>query len=159
MPKISRVFFLKCIKSTRRGRAGTQGSSRPTKTRWADSAASHSRLMAKARMTHIPTGMSVQVTSERSQLQNKEKALEMLRGKLYQLREEAQMKESRGLSAGASTKIEWGSQISSYVLHPYQLVKDHRTEHERRDVERVLEGDIQSFLDAEKNLEAATSVV
>ncbi|OGG48883.1 hypothetical protein A2704_01465 [Candidatus Kaiserbacteria bacterium RIFCSPHIGHO2_01_FULL_54_36b] len=111
------------------------------------------------RMTHIPTGMSVQVTSERSQLQNKEKALEMLRGKLYQLREEAQMKESRGLSAGASTKIEWGSQIRSYVLHPYQLVKDHRTEHERRDVERVLEGDIQSFLDAEKNLEAATSVV
>jgi len=111
------------------------------------------------RMTHIPTGMSVQVTSERSQLQNKEKALEMLRGKLYQLREEAQMKESRGLSAGASTKIEWGSQIRSYVLHPYQLVKDHRTEHERRDVERVLEGDIQSFIDAEKNLDAATSVV
>ena len=102
--------------------------------------------------------MSVQVTSERSQLQNKEKALEMLRGKLYQLREEAQMKESRGLSAGASTKIEWGSQIRSYVLHPYQLVKDHRTEHERRDVERVLEGDIQSFIDAEKNLDAATSV-
>ena len=111
------------------------------------------------RMTHIPTGMSVQVTSERSQLQNKEKALEMLRGKLYQLREEAQMKESRGLSAGASTKIEWGSQIRSYVLHPYQLVKDHRTEHERRDVERVLEGDIQSFIDAEKNLDATTSVV
>lgn len=111
------------------------------------------------RMTHIPTGMSVQVTSERSQLQNKEKALEMLRGKLYRLREEAQMKESRGLSAGASTKIEWGSQIRSYVLHPYQLVKDHRTEHERRDVEKVLDGDIQSFIDAAKNLDAATSVV
>jgi len=104
------------------------------------------------RMTHIPTGMSVQVTSERSQLQNKEKALEMLRGKLYQLREEAQTKESRGLSTGASTKIEWGSQIRSYVLHPYQLVKDHRTEHERRDVERVLEGDIQSFIDAGKEV-------
>lgn len=104
------------------------------------------------RMTHIPTGMSVQVTSERSQLQNREKALEMLRGKLFQLREEAQIKESRGLSAGASTKIEWGSQIRSYVLHPYQLVKDHRTLHERRDVERVLEGDIQSFIDEEKSL-------
>ena len=111
------------------------------------------------RMTHIPTGMSVQVTSERSQLQNKEKALEMLRGKLYQLREEAQMKESRGLSAGASTKIEWGSQIRSYVLHPYQLVKDHRTEYEERNVEKVFNGNIQGFVDAEKNLEAAASVV
>ena len=102
------------------------------------------------RMTHIPTGISVQVTSERSQLQNKEKALEMLRGKLYQLREEAQMKESRGLSAGASTKIEWGSQIRSYVLHPYQLVKDHRTEHEERNVQKVFDGNIQGFIDAER---------
>jgi len=102
------------------------------------------------RMTHIPTGMSVQVTSERSQLQNKEKALEMLRGKLYQLREEAQMKESRGLSAGASTKIEWGSQIRSYVLHPYQMVKDHRTEHEERNVQKVFDGNIQGFIDAER---------
>ena len=102
------------------------------------------------RMTHIPTGMSVQVTSERSQLQNKEKALEMLRGKLYQLREEAQTKESRGLSAGASTKIEWGSQIRSYVLHPYQMVKDHRTEHEERNVQKVFDGNIQGFIDAER---------
>ena len=102
------------------------------------------------RMTHIPTGISVQVTSERSQLQNKEKALEMLRGKLYQLREEAQTKESRGLSAGASTKIEWGSQIRSYVLHPYQMVKDHRTEHEERNVQKVFDGNIQGFIDAER---------
>lgn len=105
------------------------------------------------RMTHTPTGFAVQVTSERSQAQNREKALEMIRGKLFQMREAAQLAESRGLSAGASTKIEWGSQIRSYVLHPYQLVKDHRTEHERRDVERVLGGDIQSFIDAEKGLE------
>lgn len=102
------------------------------------------------RMTHTPSGLSVHVTSERSQAQNREKALEMLRGKLFALKQEAQEKESRGLSAGASTKIEWGSQIRSYVLHPYQLVKDHRTDHERRDVEKVLEGDIQSFIDAEK---------
>jgi peptide chain release factor 2 len=106
------------------------------------------------RMLHTPTGLSVHVTSERSQAQNKEKALELLRGKLYTLREAAQMAESRGLSAGASTKIEWGSQIRSYVLHPYQLVKDHRTEHERRDVDRVLEGDIQSFIDASKSLDS-----
>ncbi len=107
------------------------------------------------RMTHKPSGISVHVTSERSQLQNKDKALEMIRGKLFLMQEAAQKKESRGLSAGASTKIEWGSQIRSYVLHPYQLVKDHRTEHERRDVERVLEGDIQSFIDAEKDLDAS----
>ncbi|KKW23925.1 MAG: Peptide chain release factor 2 [Candidatus Kaiserbacteria bacterium GW2011_GWB1_52_6] len=104
------------------------------------------------RMTHTPSGISVHVTSERSQVQNKEKALEMIRGKLYRMREDAQEKESRGLSTGASTKIEWGSQIRSYVLHPYQMVKDHRTDHERRDVGRVLEGDIQSFIDAEKTL-------
>ena len=111
------------------------------------------------RMSHKPTGVSVHVTSERSQAQNREKALEMLRGKLFKIREGAQELESRGLSAGASTKIEWGSQIRSYVLHPYQLVKDHRTEHERRDVESVLEGDIQSFIEAEKGLEAAAKEV
>ena len=100
--------------------------------------------------THIPTGFHVHVTSERSQAQNKEKALEMLRGKLFQMREEAARLESRGLAAASTSKIEWGSQIRSYVLHPYQLVKDHRTEHERHDVDNVLEGDIQSFIDAEK---------
>jgi len=111
------------------------------------------------RMTHKPTGFAVQVTSERSQAQNREKALEMIRGKLFQMREAAQASESRGLSAGASTKIEWGSQIRSYVLHPYQMVKDHRTDHERRDIERVLNGDIQSFIDEEKNLDSATPAV
>lgn len=111
------------------------------------------------RMTHKPSGFSVHVTSERSQAQNREKALEMIRGKLYRLREEQQLAESRGLSVAATTKIEWGSQIRSYVLHPYQLVKDHRSEHERRDVESVLEGDIQSFIDAEKNLGSAAEKV
>jgi peptide chain release factor 2 len=111
------------------------------------------------RMTHVPTGISVHVTSERSQAQNREKALEMIRGKLFQIREDAAEKESRGLSAGASTKIEWGSQIRSYVLHPYQLVKDHRTDHEERNVEKVLEGDIQGFIDAEKGLDASKGAV
>ncbi len=111
------------------------------------------------RMTHTPTGISVHVTSERSQAQNKEKALEMIRGKLFQMKEAAQAQESRGLSSGASTKIEWGSQIRSYVLHPYQLVKDHRTDHERRDIEKVLGGDIQSFVDAEKDLDASANRV
>ena len=111
------------------------------------------------RMTHRPTGLSVHVTSERSQAQNREKALEMLRGKLYRMREEVVQKEARGLSAGASTKIEWGSQIRSYVLHPYQLVKDHRTDHEERNVEKVLEGGIQPFLDAEKDLDERSGAV
>ncbi len=105
------------------------------------------------RMTHRPTGISVHVTSERSQVQNKEKALEMIRGKLFQMKQEAQLRESRGLSVASSTKIEWGSQIRSYVLHPYQLVKDHRTNHEERNVDKVLEGSIQPFIDAEKDLE------
>lgn len=106
------------------------------------------------RATHVPTGLTVHVTSERSQADNRQKALELLRGKLFSMRAEAARAQARGLSAGVSTKIEWGSQIRSYVLHPYQLVKDHRTEAERRDVERVLSGDIQSFIDAEKILDA-----
>jgi len=104
---------------------------------------------------HKPTGLRVHVTSERSQVANKEKALEMLRGKLFQLRQEAAQKEERGLSTGATTKIEWGSQIRSYVLHPYQMVKDHRTDHEERNVDKVLGGDIQGFIDAEKSLDSA----
>lgn len=102
--------------------------------------------------THKPSGIHVHVTSERSQAQNKDKAIELIRSKLFALKEAEAASAARGLSAGASTKIEWGSQIRSYVLHPYQLVKDHRTEHERRDIEHVLEGDIQSFIDAEKEL-------
>lgn len=101
---------------------------------------------------HVPTGLRVHMTSERSQAQNKEKALELLRGKVWELKQKQQEVEARGYSTGASTKIEWGSQIRSYVLHPYQLVKDHRNEHERRDVEAVLEGDIQSFIDAQASL-------
>lgn len=103
------------------------------------------------RMTHIPSGISVHVTSERSQLSNREKALEMIRGKLFKMREEAAERESRGLSTGATTKIEWGSQIRSYVLHPYQLVKDHRTDLEIRDVEKVLDGGIEAFIVAMKH--------
>lgn len=100
------------------------------------------------RLTHTPTGITVHVTSERSQAQNREKAFEMLRGKLIKRQEEDREREAKGLSKTAGTAIEWGSQIRSYVLHPYQLVKDHRTDAERRDIEAVLEGDIQSFIDA-----------
>lgn len=106
------------------------------------------------RMTHTPTGISVHVTSERGQSQNRDKALEMIRGKLFKMREEAQTKESRGFSVAATTKIEWGSQIRSYVLHPYKLVKDHRTEYEEHDTDKVLDGNIQGFIDAAQRAES-----
>jgi peptide chain release factor 2 len=111
------------------------------------------KVETAVRMTHKPTGITVLVTSERSQQQNREKALEILRGKLFRKREEDRAAEERGLSVSATTAIEWGSQIRSYVLHPYQMVKDHRTDVEIRTVEKVLDGDIQAFIDAEKKLE------
>jgi peptide chain release factor 2 len=99
------------------------------------------------RATHRPTGFTVHVTTERSQAQNKEKALEMLRGKLFKKQEGDRARQARGLALSSTTSIEWGNQIRSYVLHPYQMVKDHRTEHEVRDIEKVLGGDIQTFID------------
>jgi peptide chain release factor 2 len=105
------------------------------------------------RIVHKETGISVHVESERSQAQNKEKAMELLKGKLFKKREEDQKLQEKGLSVSKTTSIEWGSQIRSYVLHPYKMVKDHRTGVEIRDVEKVLYGDIGEFIDAEINLE------
>ena len=99
------------------------------------------------RMTHIPTNISVHVSSERSQQQNREKAKQLLAGKVFAFTDAQEQRELAGQSIEKDIKIEWGSQIRSYVLHPYQLVKDHRTNTEIRDVTRVLEGDIQVFLD------------
>lgn len=105
------------------------------------------------RIVHLPTNISVHVTSERSQEQNKEKALEMLKGKIYKKLEEEKAKEKEGFSISKSTEIEWGSQIRSYVLHPYKMVKDHRTEIEIRDVDSVLlDGEIDAFVEAEMKL-------
>lgn len=100
------------------------------------------------RATHVPTGISVHVSSERSQQANRDKAMALLRGKLATKLEEAHAKELRELSTAADTAIEWGNQIRSYVLHPYKLVKDHRTNLEIRDPERILDGDLDSFIDA-----------
>jgi peptide chain release factor 2 len=111
------------------------------------------KVETAVRMTHKPTGMTVHVTSERSQERNREKALEILRGKLYRKQEEDRQKEERGLSVSKDVKIEWGSQIRSYVLHPYKKVKDHRTDVETSDVDAVLDGDIQLFVDAEQEVE------
>lgn len=99
------------------------------------------------RITHIPTNLSVHVSTERSQIQNRELALSLLSGKLYAFEQAQRERELKGLSIEKSVKIEWGSQIRSYVLHPYQLVKDHRNNLEVRNVDKVLGGDIQVFLD------------
>ncbi len=104
------------------------------------------------RLVHLPTKISVHVSSERSQQQNKEKALALLAGKIFAFREAQRERELKGLSVEKSVKIEWGSQIRSYVLHPYQLVKDHRTNVEVRDIDRVFAGDIDVFIEAEQQL-------
>jgi peptide chain release factor 2 len=97
------------------------------------------------RITHKPTGIVVTCQNERSQLQNKENALKVLRGRLYQIKLEEQEKQIAKLK-GEFQKIEWGSQIHSYVLHPYQMVKDHRTDYEEGNTQAVLDGDIDGFI-------------
>lgn len=104
------------------------------------------------RMVHLPTNISVNVSSERSQQQNKERAYALLAGKVFAFREAQHKRELQGLSIEKTLKIEWGSQIRSYVLHPYQMVKDHRTNTETAKIDAVLNGDIQLFLDAAQNL-------
>ncbi|MCD5380983.1 MAG: PCRF domain-containing protein [Candidatus Pacebacteria bacterium] len=103
------------------------------------------------RIVHTPTNISVNISSERTQQMNREKAMSLLTGKIFVFEEAQRQRELQGLSIEKTVKIEWGSQIRSYVLHPYQLVKDHRTSTEVRNVEQVLGGDIQTFIDAELN--------
>ena len=104
------------------------------------------------RITHIPTGIVVQCQNQRSQAQNRENAMKVLRGKLYEALEIERQKELDDLR-GDYVKAEWGSQIRSYILHPYQLVKDHRTLHEIGNTQSVLDGDLddlmQTFLRAD----------
>jgi peptide chain release factor 2 len=104
------------------------------------------------RIHHIPTGISVRSASERSQLQNKEKALEILKGKLFKLKEDEKKAAEHGTHISKSTSIEWGSQIRSYVFHPYKMIKDHRTNVETANIDKVLEGDLEEFIEAERNL-------
>ena len=104
------------------------------------------------RVVHIPTNLAVHVESERSQAQNKERALAMLEAKLYKLQDEERKAKEKGMYVSKTTSIEWGSQIRSYVLHPYKMVKDHRTDVEVRDVDKVLNGDLDEFIEAERGL-------
>ena len=98
------------------------------------------------RVTHIPTGTVVAIQNERSQIQNRETALKILRGKLTQMKLEQHAETLADLRAGESAS--WGAQIRNYVLHPYTMVKDTRTKHENRDVQGVLDGSIDEFIDA-----------
>jgi peptide chain release factor 2 len=104
------------------------------------------------RIVHKPSGISVHVTTERSQGQNKEKAITIIRGRLLKKKEDDMKAKEKGLSTTAQVSVEWGSQIRSYVLHPYKMVKDHRTDYETSSVDDVLEGGIEGFLEAESNL-------
>jgi peptide chain release factor 2 len=99
------------------------------------------------RLTHIPTGLVVTCQNERSLVQNKENALRVLKARLLQMKQEAQEEQLSELR-GEYTKAEWGSQIRSYVLHPYQLVKDHRTDFEIGNTQAVLDGEIDPFIEA-----------
>jgi peptide chain release factor 2 len=97
------------------------------------------------RMTHTPTNISVHVSTERSQQQNRERALTLLAGRVFAFKEAQRKRELQGLSVEKTLKIEWGSQIRSYVLHPYQMVKDHRSGAETSRVDAVLGGDLSFF--------------
>jgi peptide chain release factor 2 len=105
------------------------------------------------RILHIPTGLSVHATSERSQEANREKGLKLLQAKVWKLEEEKAKVHERGMAISATTDNEWGSQIRSYTLHPYKLIKDHRTGFETGNIEKVLEdGYLDEFIDAEKDI-------
>ncbi|TSC65121.1 MAG: hypothetical protein G01um101491_2 [Parcubacteria group bacterium Gr01-1014_91] len=100
------------------------------------------------RILHKPTNLSVHISSERSQLANREKGMELLKAKIFAKEEAAREAEAKGRSIAATTANEWGSQIRSYVLHPYKMVKDHRTNHESSNPDKVLAGDLDDFIDA-----------
>lgn len=105
------------------------------------------------RVVHLPTNIAVHVATERSQEQNRQKAFVILQAKLFKLDEEKRKAEVEGRQISKTMEIEWGNQIRSYVLHPYKMVKDHRTDVETSDVDGVLEkGNIEAFIEAEQNL-------
>jgi peptide chain release factor 2 len=105
------------------------------------------RTDSAVRITHVPSGIIVQCQMERSQHSNRDKAMKMLKAALYEKEEEARQKKLDELASGKMSN-EWGSQIRSYVLHPYQLVKDHRTDYESMTPSQILDGDLDGFIQA-----------
>ena len=105
------------------------------------------KVETAVRLKHAPTGITIECQETRSQLQNREKALQMLKSQLYEL-ELRKKNEARAVIEGKKKKIEWGSQIRSYTMHPYKLVKDHRTDLETGNVQAVMDGELDDFIKA-----------
>jgi len=104
------------------------------------------------RLVHIPTGLAVHSSGERSQEHNRERAMSILLAKIFKKAQEEKKSVEESMKTDKGTSIEWGNQIRSYVLHPYKMVKDHRTDVETADVSGVLDGEINIFIEAEGNL-------
>ncbi len=105
------------------------------------------KVETKVQLTHLPTGIVVVCQVERSQMGNRELAMKMLRSQLYEL-EIRKRNEAKAVTEAGKKKIEWGSQIRSYVFHPYKLVKDNRTDYETSDIQSVMDGDLNEFMKA-----------
>lgn len=105
------------------------------------------KVETAVRITHVPSGVVAACQTERSQLQNKQNAMKMLKSKLYQIEKEKELAKIQTIEK-SKKKIEWGSQIRSYVFHPYNMVKDHRTGHETSSTQAVMDGDLNDFIRA-----------
>ena len=114
------------------------------------------KVETKVQLTHIPTGIVVVCQQDRSQLGNRERAMEMLRSRLYEL-ELRKKNELRDAVNSSKKKIEWGSQIRSYVFHPYKMIKDHRTDYEVGNVQPVMDGELDGFIKAYLMMEKETA--
>jgi len=104
------------------------------------------------RLVHLPTKIAVHADTERSQAQNRERAMGILKARIYKLREDERKAKESGVYISKTTDVEWGNQIRSYVLHPYKMVKDHRTNVEVSNIDQVLDGELDAFIGAERLL-------